>query len=45
MKQIELTEEQRIVETFLNTPIYIQGNFTGYYIYERAYGTSAKNFN
>lgn len=45
MQQIELTEEQRIVETFLNTPIYIQGDFTGYYIYEREYGTSSKNFN
>ena len=45
MQQIELTEEQRIVETFLNTPIYIQGNFTGYYIYEREYGTSSKHFN
>ena len=45
MQQIELTEEQRIVETFLNTPIYIQGDFTGYYIYEREYGTSSKRFN
>lgn len=39
-----LTEEQRIVVTFLNTPIYIQGDFSNYYIYECEFGTCPKHF-